>query len=239
LKSQSFDFNIIRNNDIVLFFAATAHPDECEKDFQSAYAVNVAGTSRFIKRFLEHNARILFFSSDSVFHGGEKTFYEDSVKNPVGKYGEMKLSIEKEFEKEENIKIFRLSYIYSKEDKFSSYLEGCSKKGCAVEVYPLSRNVVHLDDLVEGIDKLIEAWDSWNNQVFNICGEDLISRADIARYFKENISAIEIKLVEPEEAFFKARPRAIEMKSKFFPALLGRQPTPIQRAMLKEYLGQN
>ncbi|MEK6913950.1 MAG: sugar nucleotide-binding protein [Nanoarchaeota archaeon] len=235
LNPESFNFSIINNNDIILFFAANSSPDSCEKDFQSAYQTNVIWTSYFIRKFLEQNAKVLFLSSDGVFNGGEDTFYEDSPRNPISKYGEMKLSIEKEFEKNKNVKIFRLSHVYSRKDKFSSYLEKCVKEKCEVEVYPMFRSTVYIDDLIEGIDNVTRNWDSWDNQIFNICGEEMISREEIARYFKEIVSDLEIKIVEPEESFFKARPKIIKMKSNFFPALLGRPPTKLKEAMLREY----
>lgn len=235
LDHQSFDFNIIQDKDKIIFFAANSSPDYCENEPKSAYQTNVTGTSYFIKKFLEKNAKVLFFSSDGVFEGGDKVFYEDSERNPISKYGRMKLSIEKEFEGNKNVKIFRLSYVYSKKDKFSSYLEQCVQNNRGVEIYPMSRNTVYLDDLIEGIDNLINTWDLWNNQIFNICGNDLVSREETAKYFREVVSNIDIKLVEPPEEFFKARPRVINMKSHFFSALLKRDPTNFKDAMLKEY----
>jgi len=235
LNPKKFNFNIIEKDSMIAFFAANSSPDYCENHFQSAYGVNVTGTSYFIRKFLEKNAKVLFFSSDAIFNGGDKIFYEDSTGCPVSKYGEMKLSIEKEFKKNKNVKIFRLSYVYSKKDKFSSYLHNCIEKKCEAEIYPIYRNVVYLDDVITGIDNLIEGWDSWDNQIFNICGKDLISRANIAEYFKEIVSDINLKIVEPEESFFKARPRVIEMKSNFFSSLLKKEPTQIKDAMLEEY----
>jgi len=235
IDKQSFDFNLINPKDVILFFAAASSPDYCKENPKIAEEINVKGTSLFIKKFLEKKAKILFFSSDGVFSGGEKTFYEESERNPISYYGKMKLSIEKEFENNKNVKIFRLSYIYSKQDKFSSYLEECVKKKCQVEVYPILRNAVYIEDLVEGIDNLIINWDDWNNFSFNICGEQLISRKEIAEIFSKNVSPLEIKIVEPGEEFFKGRPRVIKMKSHFFPELLGRNPISINKAMLKEY----
>lgn len=235
LNPNSFNFDMIQNKDTILFFAANSSPDSCEKNPESAYQTNVIGTSNFIKRFLEKNARVLFFSSDNVFEGGDKVFYENSERNPSSKYGQMKLSIEKEFEGNKNFKIFRLAYVYSRRDKFSSYLENCAQKKCDVEIYPLSRNVVYLGDLIEGIDNLIPAWDLWDNQTFNICGGELVPRERIARHFKEIISDITIKVVEPTEAFLKARPMIVNMKSDYFSKLLNHNPTPVLEAMLKEY----
>jgi len=235
-ENSSFDFNLIKEKDIILFFAANSSPDSCQNNYESAYKVNVTGTNYFIEKILERNARVLFFSSDVVFNGGDKIFYENSEHNPVSKYGEMKSTIEKNFNFYKNFKVFRLSYVYSKEDKFSSYLNSCAEKGCEAEVYhPIYRNAIYLDDLIEAIDNLIQEWDKWNNNIFNICGEDLISRVNIAELFKKNISNIKLKITEPNEDFFKARPKKIEMKSNFFPALLKRSPTKIKDAMLKEY----
>ena len=41
---------------------------------------------------------------------------------PIGEYASMKLAVENYFRNEPNLKVFRLSYVFSWEDKFMRYL---------------------------------------------------------------------------------------------------------------------
>jgi TolB protein len=66
-------------------------------------------------------------------------------------------------------------------------------------------------------------------QKSNICGEEDISRKDIADFYnKATANKLEYKILEPDDSFWEARPRDINITSIYLEKLLGRKPTNIQ-----------
>ena len=126
----------MEENDFVVFLAAISSPDVCEKQYDFARAINVTGTAEFIENCIARGANVLFFSSD-VVNGGTLPCSVDEtyVGTPIGKYGEMKREIEQRFNGNPHFKVFRLSYVYSRQDKFSRYLDDCAAKGVCAEVF--------------------------------------------------------------------------------------------------------
>ncbi len=231
-------FSNIKPGDFVVFLAAISSPDECDKNYETAYAINVDGTKWFIENCIKRNANVLFFSSDVVNGACESPVYEDYELNPFGKYGKMKYEVEKAFSNEKNVKIFRLSYVFSAEDKFMKYLESCVKKHEKAEVFnALYRSVVYLEDILEGIVALFNNFIGHSCKIYNFSGPQLLSRADLASMYKENINDnLSYDLVMPDKKFFEARPNIIYTKSNNTELLLGRPLTKISDAMKKEFL---
>ena len=127
-KVNEFDFSVTNAGDTVLFLAAISSPTICKEDYDIAYRINVTGTLEAIQRFIERGARVVFFSSDVVYGNSKEQVDENSFINPVGEYGRMKHEVEKMFLGEQKVKIFRLSYVFSWNDRFMLYLHDCSEK---------------------------------------------------------------------------------------------------------------
>ncbi len=229
-------FDNISEGDFVVFFAAVSSPDICQNQLEFAYNLNVVCTESFIKNCIRKGARVLFFSSDTVIGKTSSVADEDSEPAPVGNYAKMKRRVELDLKSEKNLKVFRLSYVFSCRDKFTRYLIECDKTGEVAEVYDaLYRNVVYIEDLIDAIIALSKSFDKWDNQIFHICGDELLSRKDLAETFcREFDNSLRYITSIPDDSFFEARPNVIEIKSKFFMKLLGRAPTKIAEAMRLE-----
>lgn len=94
---SDFDYGKIRPDDVVLLTAAISAPDICAREHDRAWAVNVTGTSSFIQSVIERGARVVFFSSDTVYGEREDEFDEKAACNSVGEYAEMKREVEQRF----------------------------------------------------------------------------------------------------------------------------------------------
>jgi dTDP-4-dehydrorhamnose reductase len=236
-EPKNFNFNNIHAGDYVIFLAAVSSPDICEKQFNYAYRTNVIGTKEYIRRFIYQGAHVLFFSSDAVLGATEGPCNEHSICNPFGVYGKMKREVEEIFNNFSNFKVFRLSYVFSAEDKFTSYLNQCNKERKIAEVYDaLYRNVIYLYDILEAIKILGYRFNDFKNTIFHLSGPDLLSRKDIAEYYKKIISPeFQYRLVSPPNNFFNARPNIIETKSLYLFSLMGRTLIPIYDALSLEY----
>ena len=140
---------------------------------------------------------------------------ETYVGTPIGKYGEMKREIEQRFYGNPHFKVFRLSYVYSRQDKFSRYLDDCAGKGVCAEVFDaLYRSVIYLEDIFEAIFRLSETFGEWENTIFNLSGPELLSRKDLAVLYVQNVApSLRFVPIIPPEDFFRARPNIIATKS--------------------------
>ena len=236
-KAEAFDFSQVRKGDFILFLAAISRPDLCKNQKEMAYRVNVEGTARFLQCFSEIGAHTLFFSSDTVY--GETTMQkvnELSPCVPFGPYAEMKHEIEVRFADDLNIKIFRLSYVFSKEDRFTSYLAKCAKENTEAGVFEsFYRSVVYINDIFDAVIALSERFDQFSNSIFNLSGPEVLSRKDIAQLYRETINPeLQFRAVDPPEDFFDARPPIIATESLYLEKLLNRKATNIREALQQE-----
>ncbi len=232
-NASDFDYSRLNAKDIVYHLAGISSPDVCENNYDKIRKINVDGTIYFLNACLERGARVVFFSSDTVYGDGEHEYNENSMCKPIGNYAGMKYAVEKHFKGNSRLKIFRLSYIFSREDKYTAYLLACHKNGSEAEVFhPFMRNVVYLKDLLDACANIDAKWDSFGSQVVNICGPQICSRVEIAKMLKNNIgNSFKYRIVYPGDAFYKARPKIINVSSLYLKILLGRKEYAIEDAM--------
>ncbi len=237
LEPEKFEYDLIQKDDEIVFLAAISSPDLCDNQTEHAYAVNVKGTSHFIEKALYRQAKVLFFSSDTVYGRRNQIVNELSLTNPLGNYAKMKREVELKFLDRENFKVFRLSYVFSKDDKFTKYICQCSEKGQAAEIFhPFYRNIVFIEDLIDAIGLMFQNWEQTKSKVVNICGNESLSRVDLAAYYEELVNdSFNFTVTEPPPAYFEARPQVIQMSSLYLPDLLGRDPMKIKEAVLREF----
>jgi dTDP-4-dehydrorhamnose reductase len=237
INPENFDYSIIKVGDIVLLFAAISSPDICQNKTDFAYSVNVKGTITFIENIIKKGGKTLFFSSDVVYGQSSDACFEDSVLNPMGEYAHMKLEVERYFLDEENFKTFRLTYVFSKDDKFTSYLRLSTKNKELSQIYhPLYRTVIYIEDVIDAISAIEKKWNEFPGQICNICGNELVSRKDIAMLYSQILTSnFKFEYIEPSADFYRARPREINMKSLYFDQLLGKKRTSIPEAFFREF----
>lgn len=233
----SFDSNSIREGDYILLAAAISSPDACAKEPERVRRVNVEGTSKFISTSIGQGARVIFFSSDTVYGERTEEFDESAACNPAGDYAVMKREVEIQFIGNPAFKTIRLSYVFSHEDKFTKYLCGCAERGEEAEIFhPFYRSVVHRDDVVQGAIALAQRWDEFPQSVINVGGPEVISRIEFAQALKRSVlPALRFRRIEPAPEFFTNRPRVIQMKSPLLTSLLGRLPHSLHEAAQLEF----
>jgi len=234
---DDFDYSIINGSSVVILTAAISSPDICAREFDRAWDVNVKGTASFIAKVISKGARVIFFSSDTVY--GERTdvFDESSICNPVGDYAVMKHEVEKLFFDDPAFKTLRLSYVFSKNDKFTKYLQNCDFRGEEAEIFhPLYRAVVHLDDVVQGTMALAERWNEFPQTVINFGGPEVLSRTEFASMLRDSVMhSLKLRQIEPDSDFFASRPRVIQMRSPALSSLLNRPVRTLSAAALLEF----
>lgn len=179
---DDFDYANIGHNDIVVLLAGVSQPDECEKNYQAAYTVNVTGTIAFAEKAIQHGAKILFASSDIVYGETERVVNENSPSIPVGRYGIMKHFVEQHFSSNPSFKSMRSSLVYSKHDKYTKYLSHCAHNAIQAEIFhPIFRNVVYIQDIIDAIVALATKWESISESVINMGGPGTVITGEFGR----------------------------------------------------------
>jgi len=234
---DSKDLSFVSSGDYVFLLSAISSPDICANNTDYAKKINLTGTKELISEALKRNAKVVFFSSDTVYGNSEESFDESKIPAPIGIYANMKNEVERTYLGNKNFKSLRLSYVFSMNDKFTQFAYECYRNNMTVDVFhPFSRSIIYYDDLIEAISFLPDKWDSLNTGVINCCGPETLSRKDFVRYLtKHAFPGLKYKSFNPGVDFFNSRPRVIRMKSKFFYDLLGREPLKIDSAIKKEY----
>lgn len=241
LNLKLFDFSIIEKNDIIIFLAAVSSPDMCQNNFKESFQINVIGTIQFIEESIRRGAKVLFFSSDTVY-GDTIGINDEEIKpfKPIGEYALMKLAVENYFQDEQNLKIFRLSYVFSWHDKFMSYLHQCRLTKTSADIFhPFTRKMIYINDIIDGIIMLKDNWLNLDQQIFNFCGEKYYSRLDIAKLYFQFVYPISYNIIDPPLTFYKARPEIIHISSCKTEELLIGSFTLIEDAIKNEKLKYN
>ena len=233
----NFDYRLIQAGDVLFLTAAISAPDICAREHERAWDVNVTGTSEFISKVIERGGRVVFFSSDTVYGERDDAFDEQAPCNPAGEYAEMKHAVEKQFLGNPLFKAIRLSYVFSHEDKFTKYLAECVKRGETAELFhPFYRAIVHRGDVIDGAFVLAKRWNDFPQQVVNFGGPEVLSRVDFADRLKRAVLPdLMFRVTQPEDEFFKNRPRMIAMSSNILPELLRRPSRSLAEAAQIEF----
>lgn len=233
----NFDFDLFSPNDVVVLTAAISSPDICSNDYQRAYRVNVTGTSQFISEVISRGSRVIFLSSDTVYGERNSLFGGTEKINPAGVYAQMKVEVEAKYLDEPLFKSIRLSYVFSKEDVFTKYLIACARAGNVAHLFhPFARSIVHRDDVVDGILRLVTYWNNFPQRVINFGGPEVLSRVDFAETLRKYaLPNLRFHVVDPGDKFFENRPRIIAMSSEIMPVLLGRPSRTLDEAIQIEF----
>lgn len=232
-----FDYSLMDTGDVIVITAAISAPDVCASQYDYAYLVNVTGTGEFVERAIQRGCRVLFFSSDTVYGGSEDPLTEASACHPVGEYGIMKHDLEKRFLGHPSFKTLRLSYVFSREDKFSKYLVHCAKTDAEADIFhPFYRSAIYRDDVIAGVSSLARDWDRFDYPIVNFGGPEMVSRKMIADSLKASVlPTLQYGITEPGPDFFRNRPRYINMRSVLLPTIIGDATHTLKQAIVADY----
>lgn len=217
-ESEKFDYNILDDIDYIVFTAAISGPDQCAKEYDACWKINVTGTSYFIREAIKRNCRVLFFSSDAVFGDSPGKIYdEESETKAYTPYGKMKKAVEDEFKENPFFKAIRLSYVASAKDKYYTYLLNCIRKEEVADIFhPFYRNTTVVSDVVDIVTYFAFEWDKYEPTFLNVAGKELVSRVRMADELNRFLGGkLKYTISMPGEEFFTNRPRITQMQSLY------------------------
>ncbi len=104
--------------DIIIHTAAIADPEECDRDREKAYSVNVSFTQKLCEVCASENIKMIFISTDYVFDGDSNEEYrENDRRDPKNYYGKTKVMAEDIVRGLAGSLIVRIPIIYGYNDK--------------------------------------------------------------------------------------------------------------------------
>lgn len=220
----------VEAGDFFILLSAISSPDACAKSTELAWRVNVTNTITLIEELITRGVRVVFASSDVVFGKHSGISYENSHLQPAGIYGDMKAEVEKAVSGNPLVKVVRFSLVLGKGDKFSEMLKVSASLGKKVSVFAgFERNIVSIDDVTEGIMRLVVSWDDFPEQLYNFSGPHLVSREEMTAALAQVIPGLLYTVTEAPEGFWVNRERVIETDCKNFTRLLGRKPKNLEQ----------
>ena len=214
----NFNYSLLDDVDYVVFTAAISGPDQCAKEFDACWKINVTGTSFFIREAIKRDCKVLFFSSDAAFGDIPGMIYDEESKTQAyTPYGKMKKAIEDEFKDNPLFKAIRLSYVASAKDRYYTYLLNCIRNNEEADIFhPFYRNTTVVSDVVDIVTYFALHWDEYEPTFLNVAGKELVSRVRMADELNRFLGGkLKYTISMPGEEFFTNRPRITQMKSLY------------------------
>lgn len=214
----NFNYSLLDDVEYVVFTAAISGPDQCAKEFDACWKINVTGTSFFIREAIKRDCKVLFFSSDAAFGDIPGMIYdEESETQAYTPYGKMKKAVEDEFKNNPHFKAIRLSYVASAKDRYYTYLLNCIRNNEEADIFhPFYRNTTVVSDVVDIVTYFALHWDEYDPTFLNVAGKELVSRVRMADELNRFLGGkLKYTISMPGEEFFKNRPRITQMKSLY------------------------
>jgi len=176
--------------DFIIHTGAFTNVDLSEKLREDAWKINVKGVEYIAEAARAIDAHIIHISTDYIFDGKDGPYSENATPNPVGYYGRTKLASENALRISGTFfTILRTNVLYgiapnSRPDFVRWVINSLEKNDKIRIVKDQINNPTFIDDLVQGINKIIEFK---KTGTYNIGGKEFLSRLDftfqIAEYF--------------------------------------------------------
>lgn len=188
--------NSMKNHDLVIHLAAKTSVFESEENSKEVIEINVKGSQNVLTSCIDCKISKFFaMSSAAVYGEGKKdeSKDEESPKNPISTYGKSKLEMENAIinlsnTSDFNSVIFRLFNVYGEgqSDTYAGVIRKFVKN--AKEAKPViiygngeqTRDFIHIDDVIQFIDRAIQIINRCKGEIFNIGTEKTISIKQLA-----------------------------------------------------------
>ena len=209
IKGDLRDYKVLKSAlkdiDIIVHLAALVGEPACHKDSDLCYEVNKGLVEKL--NDLRQDIPLIFTSTSSVYgETGSKICFEDKTEpKPVLDYVKSKYEAEKIIRNKDNYIILRPATAFGfslrmRLDTLINELAFRAVKYKYLEIYnpDFARTFVHVRDFARAILMMVEKFDEFKNQVFNIGSNDMnITKKGVANLIKSKID-FELKIVSGE-----------------------------------------
>ena len=167
--------------DFIINAAAFTNVDLCETQRELAWKINVKGVEYLAEAARVLDSHLIHISTDYIFDGKNGPYSEIDIPNPLGYYARTKLASENVLKiSGSKYSILRTNVLYgtakfSRPDFVKWVVDSLRAKKKIRIVDDQINNPTFIDDLVEGINKVIE---TGKEGIYNIGGSEFLSRYD-------------------------------------------------------------
>jgi dTDP-4-dehydrorhamnose reductase len=196
--------------DYIINAAAYTNVDKSETEREVAWKINVKGVEYLSESARVLDSHLIHISTDYVFDGKNGPYTENDIPNPLGYYARTKLASENVLKiSGTKYTILRTNVLYgtakySRPDFVKWVVDSLRAKKEIKIVDDQINNPTFIDDLVQGINKIVELR---KEGIYNVGGNEFLSRYDftiiIANYF--NLDKSLIKKIKTEDLNQPAR----------------------------------
>ena len=169
---------------------ADSKPDSCAEDIENSTALNVKSTKSILRCLKTWGIKPVFASTESVFDGVKGDYVETDTVNPIMAYGQQKVDIERYIQNNhDEYVIIRLAKVFgsSKGDGtlFTAWIEAIENSHTIYCANDQIFSPIHVNDVVEGIKKIIEYS---SNGVFHVSARKAYNRIDLFQMLSTSVS---------------------------------------------------
>ncbi len=196
--------------DFIINAAAYTNVDKSESERELTWKINVKGVEYLSDAARVLDSHLIHISTDYIFDGKDGPYTENDIPNPLGYYARTKLASENTLKiSGSRNTILRTNVLYgtakfSRPDFVKWVVDSLRAKKEIRIVDDQINNPTFIDDLVQGINKVVELR---KEGIYNIGGDEFLSRYDftimIAEFFKLDKSLI--KRIKTEDLNQPAR----------------------------------
>lgn len=210
---KTFDRELIFDVDVVIHLAAIVGETACLRDIYRAVNVNTYGTLNTIRQVnIQHLKKFIFFSTSNVYLPDNKPINEDGNINTGSIYSTTKLASESIIRNYfHDLPVFyyfcRVSNVYGPDHQAPTMINYIIKQFVSKSEIELfgphdKRDFVYIDDIVEGINLLINK--PVESGKYNFGGDEPLSKIDITKICSEILGeSVNIKMKDkPERSLY-------------------------------------
>jgi dTDP-4-dehydrorhamnose reductase len=196
--------------DVVVLLAAIADVGTAEREPERATAVKVDGAAQVAWLCAQHQARLVFLSSEYVFGGTRGNYREDDAPDPNTHYGRNKLEAELAIARAASAwSVIRTSFVYGwpligRQNVATGIIDRL-KRGDRFDGHTDTyRTPIYVEHLTTGIMRLVA---DYHPGIYHIAGEDWLSMYQFARLVAE-VFDLESSLVTPVQGLVNSPSKA-------------------------------
>ena len=221
----------------VVHAAALTDVDKCETEKELAWKTNVEATTNLVRLCKEHDAYLVYVSTDYVFDGEKGTYKEMDDPSPINHYGLTKLKGEEAVQALNKYCIARGSVIYGStpatgKTNFALWLLDKLRKKEEVKIITDQWNSPTLN--VSMAEMILQILEKRANGIFHLAGAPRLSRYEFAEHLAEtfNLDPKYIKPVQSEHIKWIAkRPKDSSLDVNKAKRTLAIKPLEIREAL--------
>ncbi|MDD8017741.1 MAG: dTDP-4-dehydrorhamnose reductase [Bacteroidota bacterium] len=203
--------------DAILNAAAMADVDQCEKEREQAWKVNVVGVENLVEVARRINAKLVHISTDYVFDGKTPPYDEQSRVNPINYYGKTKLAGENVvLIGDIDFAILRTIVVYGTgvnvRNNFALWVIRNLQEGKNIRCFDDQiSNPTHVQDLAQA---MINCAVENRKGIYHTAGAEIVSRYDFALRAAE-IFGLDKELIERSKSSASSFPAVRPLNTSF------------------------